>query len=143
MPSDFETADSFDKGRASAAPFLGLVILLAQQGILFAWEWGSQSVMQTAVWLIFAATMLALLMTGGTWLLPSRVRAVANDEVSRANRAIAIQAGFAVTMVTGLIVWVVAPFEPLHAQRAANLIVSMGLGSAFAAFAMAEIRSHA
>lgn len=142
MPSDVETADAFDKRRASAAPFLGLVVLLAQQGIIFAWEWGSQSITQTAVWLIFAVTMLVLLMTGGTWLLPSSARALADDEVTSSNRALALRAGFGVTMITGLIVWVVAPYEPLHAQHAANLIVSLGLGSGFAAFAMAEVRSH-
>lgn len=143
MSTDFETADTFDRGRASLAPFLGLVVFVAQQGIVFSWDWANVSLLQTAVWLAFAAAMLLLLLTGGAWLVPAGARSLVNDEVTRANRARAIQIGFVVTMIFGLIIWVVAPFEPLPAQRAANLIVSMGLGTSFVAFAMAELRTHA
>ena len=143
MPSDFEVAEVIDKNRVATAPFLGLVVLLVHQGIVFAWDWGSVSPVQTGIWLIFASAMLLILLTGGTWMLPTRIRALSNDEVTRANRTSAIQAGFVVTMVTGLILWAVAPFEPIHAQRAAHLIVSMGLGTAFVAFAVAELRARA
>ena len=46
-------------------------------------------------------------------------------------------------MITGFLVWAVSPFEPLHAQRAANIIVSMGLGCAFVSYGVAEMVTNA
>ncbi|WP_374603495.1 hypothetical protein [Arenimonas sp.] len=144
MADDYETADKFAQGRAIMAPFLGLLVLLMQQGIFFAWDWGSDSLLQILVWMGFAVLMLLLLLTGGGWFLSKRARGLANDEVTRANRQRGITIGFVVAMVTGFLVWAVSPFEPLHAQRAANLIVSMGLGCAFVAYGIAElVATHA
>ncbi|MEW4449200.1 hypothetical protein [Qipengyuania sp. JC766] len=125
------------------APFMGLLVLVVQQGTLFAWDWGDDSLLQIAVWLGFAVVMLALLLTGGGWFLSKRARELANDEVTRANRQAAIQIGFVVAMVMCFLVWAISPFEPLHAQRAANLIASMTLGCTFVAFGMAELRTNA
>ncbi len=143
MTNDFETADRFSNSRALAAPFMGLLVLVVQQGTLYAWDWGGDSLLQIAVWLIFASTMLILLLTGGGWFLSKNARKLANDEVTRLNRLAAIQIGFVVAMVTGFLVWAISPFEPLHAQRAANIIVSMSLGASFIAFGMAELRTSA
>lgn len=143
MTDDFETAEKFGQGRALYAPFLGLLILVAQQGIFFAWDWGDDSLLQIALWLVFAVAMLMLLMTGGGIFLSKRARELANDEVTQLNRLGAIQAGFVVAMVMGFLVWAISPFEPLHAQRAANFIVSTSLASAFIAFGVAEMRTQA
>lgn len=143
MADDFEAADRFNTSRALAAPFLGLLILVVQQGILFTWQWGDDSFFQIFIWLVFASIMLALLLTGGGWFLPKRARELANDEVTKSNRQAAIQVGFLVAMITGFLVWAISPFEPLHAQRAANIIVSMSLGTSFLAFGMAELRTSA
>ena len=138
-----EWAERFSQTRASMAPFLGLLVLAAQQGALYALDWGGQSLVQTFVWLAFALAMLTILLTGGGWFLPRDVRRIANDEITRANRRAGITAGFVVAMIAGFLVWAIAPFEPLHAQRAANIIVSLGLGCAFIAYGMAELRSDA
>lgn len=143
MSNDFEAADRFNASRALAAPFLGLLVLVVQQGILFTWQWGDDSFFQIAIWLIFSSIMLALLITGGGWFLPKRARELANDEITKSNRQAAIQTGFLVAMITGFLVWAISPFEPLHAQRAANIIVSMSLGTSFVAFGMAELRTNA
>ena len=139
MSDDFETAENYAQGRAIMAPFLGLLVLLMQQGIFFAWDWGSDSLVQIIVWLAFALLMLLLLLTGGGWFLSKRARSLANDEVTRANRQRGITVGFVVAMIAGFLVWAISPFEPLHAQRAANIIVSMGLGCAFVAYGTAEM----
>lgn len=141
MPDDFERADKFAQSRALMAPFLGLLVLAAQQGLFFAWDWGSDSLVQIFVWLAFALVMLALLLTGGGWFLPARIRQIADDEVTRANRQRGITVGFVVAMITGFLVWAISPFDPLHAQRAANLIVSISLGCAFVAYGTAELAS--
>lgn len=139
MTDDFERAEQFSQGRALMAPFFGLLVLLMQQGIFFAWDWGSDSLVQILVWLTFALVMLVLLLTGGGWFLPRRVRNIANDEVTKANRQRGITVGFVVAMIVGFLVWAISPFEPLHAQRAANIIVSMALGCAFVAYGTAEM----
>ena len=143
MTDDFERAEQFARVRALMAPFLGLLVLTMQQGTFYAWDWGSESLVQIFVWLAFALVMLALLLTGGGWFLPRRARELANDEVTRANRQRGITVGFVTAMITGFLVWAISPFEPLHAQRAANIIVSMGLGCAFVAYGMAEVATHA
>jgi len=142
MSDDFEDAENFSQTRAKMAPFLGLLVLIAQQGIMFSWDWGANSVVQVAVWLLFAIVMLLLLLTGGGWFLSRRARTLANDELTRMNRARAVQIGFIVAMVTGFIVVAVAPFEPLPAQRAAHIIISMSLGCAFLAFGVAEASTN-
>lgn len=143
MNDDFEKAERFSHGRALAAPFLGLLVLLAQQGTLYVFDWGSDSLVQIFVWLGFAIVMLALLLTGGAWILPARVRRIADDEVSRANRQVAIVTAYIVAMVVCLLVWAISPFEPLHAQRAANMIVSTSLGTAFVAYGLREALGNA
>ena len=40
MADDYETAENFAQTRAIMAPFLGLLVLLMQQGIFFSWDWG-------------------------------------------------------------------------------------------------------
>ncbi|HAD15784.1 MAG TPA: hypothetical protein DCF81_02610, partial [Erythrobacter sp.] len=70
MADDYETAENFAQTRAIMAPFLGLLVLLMQQGIFFSWDWGSDSLVQIFVWLAFALIMLGLLLTGGGWFLP-------------------------------------------------------------------------
>lgn len=141
VKDNFEKAESFARNRATMAPFFGLLVLIMQQGIFFSWDWGSDSLLQIILWLGFALIMLALLLTGGGWFLPKRARQIADDEVTQANRQHGITVGFIVAMVTGFLVWAVSPFEPLHAQRAANIIVSVSLGCAFVAYGMAELRS--
>lgn len=142
MTNDFEAADRFNTARGLVAPFMGLLVLTVQQGVLFTWDWGADSVLQIAVWLVFASIMLMLLLTGGGWFLSKKAWLLANDEVTRLNRQAAIQAGFLAAMATGFLVWAISPFEPLHAQRAANIIVSTSLGVSFLAFGMAEIRTN-
>lgn len=143
MADDYETAENFAQTRSIMAPFLGLLVLLMQQGIFFSWDWGSDSLVQIFVWLAFALIMLGLLLTGGGWFLPKRARTLANDEVTKANRQRGITVGFVAAMITGFLVWAVSPFEPLHAQRAANIIVSMGLGCAFVSYGVAEMVTNA
>ena len=143
MSDDFETAEYYSRTRAVMAPFLGLLVLVVQQGTLYSWDWGSDSLVQIAINVGFTLVMLALLLTGGGWFLPKRARRLANDEVTRANRQRGITIGFATAIVTSCLVFAVSPFDPLHAQRAANIIASMGLGGAFLAYGMAELASDA
>ena len=48
MSDDFQAADKFSNSRALTAPFVGCLILALQQGVVFAWDWGSNSIIQAA-----------------------------------------------------------------------------------------------
>jgi len=145
MVDDFEAAEQFSKIRALAAPFIGAFILALQQGVVFVWDWGSTSsgaLLQVAAWLFFAVMMLLLLLSGGGWFLPKNARALADAEPTRANRDRAVRIGFVVAIITCFLVVAVSPFEPLPAQRAAHIVASMGLGTAFLALGMGELSSY-
>jgi hypothetical protein len=58
------------------------------------------------------------------------------------NRQRAIKIGFVVSLITSFLVVAVSPFDPLPAQRAAHIIASMGLGTAFVALGMGELFAH-
>ena len=140
MTDDYKSADRFSASRTQAAPFIGLLILACQQGVVFGWSWGTSTgaIVQTIAWLVFAAIMLMLLLSGGGWFLSRNVRALANDEPSMAIRDRAIRIGFIVAIITCFLVVAVAPFEPLPAQRAAHIVASTSLGTAFVALGMGE-----
>ena len=145
MANEFEKAEAFGKARAHAAPFIGALILALQQGIIFGWDWETTSygaLFQVGLWLFFAIVMLLLLLTGGGWFLGRKARAIANDEPSVSSRERAIKIGFVVSLITCFLVVAVSPFDPLPAQRAAHIIASMGLGTAFLALGMSELFAH-
>ena len=145
MNHHHEAADKLNDTRTRMAPCIGFLILALQQGVIFAWEWSSTStgdLVQMAIWLLFAIIMLLLLLSGGGWFLSEKTRKLANDEPSRANRDRAIGIGFVVSVITCFLVVAISPFEPLPAQRAAHIISSMGLGTAFLALGMTERTAH-
>lgn len=139
MESDAEKAEKLSRNRAVAWPFLGLAVLVAHQGVFFAWTWDDVGILPMVIWTVLAIGMIVLTLTGGRWLLPKRLRALAEDEVTRANRDTAIRMGFIAALVMSIIVFVVAPFDPLPAQRAAHLIFSMSLGISFLVFGLREL----
>ncbi len=139
MRSEIEKADAADRQRANIAPFLGVLVLSANQWLFF----GAQealSVPRLILWLASMLLVFGIVLTGGHWLMPKAFRRFADDEATRASVDRAIKRGFAAAMITAFLVFVVAPFEPLGAQRAAHLIISLGLGAALIAFGLEERR---
>lgn len=141
MPSDIERADRISLGRAVIAPFIGAAMLGAQQWLFFGRDWDALSPWQLGIWAVLAVLVLALVLTGGSWFVPKSLRAHVDDEASRIHRLQALVGGFLAMMITALLVFVVSPFEPLEAQRAAHIIISMGLGVSLAGFGLAEVRA--
>ncbi len=140
MPSNIEKADRVSRARAVTAPFLGLAMLSVQQWLFFGRDWDRLSPVQLGLWTLLATAALLVVLTGGRWLLPRGISRYVDDESSRANRLQAIFGGFTAAMVTLLIVFIVSPFEPIDAQRAAHIVVSIGLGVALVSFGFAESR---
>lgn len=141
MASDIERADRISLARAITAPLIGAAMLSVQQWLFFGRDWDSLSPVQLGIWAVLAALILSLVLTGGLWLVPKSLRVHVDDEASRIHRLQALTGGFLAMMVTALLVFVVSPFEPLEAQRAAHIIVSMGLGVSLAGFGLAEVRA--
>lgn len=140
MSSNIEKADRVSRARAITAPFFGLAMLSVQQWLFFGRDWDRLSPVQLGLWALLATATLLVVLTGGRWLLPRGIRRYVDDESSRANRLQAIFGGFTAAMVTLLIVFVVSPFEPIDAQRAAHIVVSIGLGVALVSFGVVESR---
>lgn len=139
MLSTIEHADSLSRRNARMMPFLA-GLLLAQQTVFWKWNWEAVSVTQMAIWTVSVAVLLWALVNGGFFLFRD-VRALANDQVTQANRAAAIRRGFIAAMLTGIIVFVISPYQPITAQRAAHLIISVGLASTLMSFGLLERKS--
>lgn len=141
MTSEIERADTVDRRRAQVAPFLGVLVLSANQWLFFGASSDALSMTRMILWLVLMLVVLGIVLTGGDWLLPKAVRRLTDDEATRASAGKALKGGFAAAMITALIVFVVAPFEPISAQRAAHLIISLGLGLALVVFGFEERRN--
>lgn len=137
MSTDTEKADTISRRRAQYMPFLA-VLLLAQQSLFISWDGRAVTLVQTVAWIVLALIVLFAIVTGGNWFASARVRALANDEVTRANRAKAIERGFVAAMLTAILVFAISPIEPITAQRAAHLIVSIGLAVTLLVFGLEE-----
>ena len=137
--SDIERADRIVKTHGRMAPFLGLLVLVVQQGVFFSWDDGAIAWWQITVWLAFVGLILAVLMTSGALFVPRRIRKLANDEVTRANRDIAIKTGFFVALFIAVLFVIVSPFDPIGGQRAGHMLISMSLGIALLVFGLREM----
>ncbi|HIG21911.1 MAG TPA: hypothetical protein EYG02_04060 [Henriciella marina] len=136
--SDIERADAIVRAHGRMAPFLGLIVLIIQQGIFFSWDDGAVAWWQIIIWLCFVGFLFALLMTSGALFVPRRIRKLANDEVTRANRDIAIKIGFFVALFFGVMLVIVSPFDPIEGQRAGHMLISTSLGITLLVFGLRE-----
>ena len=146
MPTatEIETADRLTRRRARMLPALALIFIF-QQAAYFAGqlEDGSRTVDQVKIgaWLILSVVILLALATGGFWFKPARVRALMDDEVTRAHRTDAFRIGFVVTMLGGTALYVVTLFEPIGRGEAIHLLMTFGLAAALLRFGYLERRA--
>jgi hypothetical protein len=142
--SDIETADRLTRRRARMLPVLA-IIFLAQQVTYFSAEGvdGTRAVdhVKVAAWLVLSVVMLLALATGGFWFRPSSVRALMDDEPTRANRTEAFRVGFLVTMAAAIALYFVSLFEPLSGGEAIHMLMTLGIAAALLRFGYLERRS--
>jgi drug/metabolite transporter (DMT)-like permease len=91
-------------------------------------------------WYILATVVFLLVVTGGALLGDRRLRALMNDEVSKANRHVAVFVGFCVTLAVAAIA-VALPQASLSARTAGYCVVSTGLFVTLLTWAWLELRS--
>jgi len=141
--SESEEAERLSRRRARMMPLLAVFVLLQQ--IVFFAEDGVRTVslVRSGAWLVLAAVIVAALATGGFWFKPKGVRALMDDEVTRANRASALTLGFVVAMAMAIVLFALETFAPGSAstREAIHLIVTFGLVAAMIRFGLLERRA--
>jgi hypothetical protein len=139
--SDIEAADRLSRRRARMLPMLAIVFLL-QQAAYFGDRFadGDRTVdrVKIAAWLVLSVVLLLALATGGFWFKPKAVRALMDDEVTRANRADAFRIGFLVTMAAAIALYFVSLFEPVGGRDAIHILMTIGIAAALLRFGYLE-----
>jgi hypothetical protein len=142
--SDIETADRLTRRRARALPALAIVFL-SQQVTYFSTQGvdGTRTVdhLKVAAWLVLSVVMLLALATGGFWFRPSSVRALMDDEPTRANRTEAFRIGFLVPMAAAIALYFVSLFEPVSGREAIHILMTLGIAAALLRFGLLERRA--
>ena len=140
---DIEKAERI--GRMRARLFAAQAILFASwQGLYFGVMDDRMRLVDSVkiwTWLVWVVALLLLLATGGGFLRSRNVRALLNDELTRANRAQAYVAGFWAAMIAAVGFFVIDLFDPVRAREAIHAIVSAAIASAFITFAIRERRN--
>ena len=136
MVSDIEQAERNSRGRASVMALLAIVVA-------FNSTFGVQNTMNDdawrgVAWIATVALGLAIVATSGGLMLNPRLRALMNDELSRANRARAIGFGFFATIVVALACYVASWWMPMPARAGLRLVSGLGLAATLARYAMLE-----
>ena len=144
--TDSETADRLVRRRARMMPAMA-AIFVAQQASYFSGsrpdEGNLRLVSYIAIggWLALSIVLLLGLATGGFWRRSARVRALMNDESTRANQAEAFRFGFLFTMAGAMLLYVVSLFEPVSAREAIHVLMTIGIAAALVRFGLLERRA--
>ena len=140
-----EKADYLSQRRARMLPMVAVIYLFQQLSYFNARHENAMRVVdhvRVSAWIALSAVLLAVVLTGGAWFRPRELRALLNDEVTRAHRLEGIQWGFVAAMATSIGLYFVSLFEPLAGREAIHIILSLGLGAALIRFGILERRAH-
>ncbi len=142
-----EKAERLGRRRSRLLLVMGW-LLLALQGAYIALQRDPTAPLRTVDlitlfgWAFVVIACLIAVVTGGGHGYGAAVRALANDESTRANRDAAIRVGFAGAILTALALFALAFFEPCDAGAACHLVITVGLASALIRFGVLEWRAH-
>jgi hypothetical protein len=145
MMTDTETVDRLVQRRARIMPMMA-AIFVAQQAIYFSgprMDDGRRLVNYVAIsgWLMMSTVLLVMLAAGGSLFQSAAVRALANDESTRANRAAGFSVGFLATMLGAIGLYVLSLFEPLSARETIHTLMTTGIAAALIRFGLLERRA--
>jgi hypothetical protein len=145
MSADHEVAERLTRSRARKIPVL--VLLLASQQVTyfsmvnFEAAASGADLLRLAGWLVMSLLLLVYLATGGGIFRRAHVRALLNDETTRAHRASAYSAGFWVAMIFCFLLFGASMYEPVDARTAVHIIMTASIGVALLRFAVLERRA--
>ena len=138
--ADFEQAERLSRKRSRMLAAVA-IIFIAQQGAFIA---EPETVVRTVdhvkvgAWVVLSAVILAALVTGGMWIYPRRIRDLANDESTKANRDRALRLGFVTAMISCLALYVLSTATEVGVRQAIHIIATVGLATALLRFAFLE-----
>ena len=145
MTNDTELAERLTRSRARMIPVL-VVLFSTQQAAYFA-NTGENYLatgpdrVRLAAWLVMSLVLLVFLATGGAFFRSARVRALLNDETTKAHRADAASKGFWVAMIFCFFLYGISMYEVMDARTAIHIIMTVGIGVSLLRFAVLERRA--
>lgn len=140
-----ERAEYLSRRRARMLPMLAVIYLSQQLSFFTALDPAGHDTaryVKTGGWLVLTLLLLAGVATRGYWFEKAETRALLDDEVTRTNRLDAIRFGFIAGMLAATGAVFLAMIEPLRANEAAQIVLSLGLGAALLRFGLLETRAH-
>ncbi|MEP6783023.1 MAG: hypothetical protein ABI983_05085 [Acidobacteriota bacterium] len=142
-PNAITTADQLGRRRARMLPVIALFFLM-QQTSFFANPPAERAVdhVRIGAWVLMTAVILLLLQTGGSWFRSPAVRAMMEDEPTRANRASALHWGFLAMVLSGMTLYSILGVAPMTAREVIHLVVSAGIIVALLRFGILERRAY-
>ena len=143
-PSDVETADRLSRRRSRMLPALAVLFLSGQAIYALGPDDPTRTVdqLKVAAWLLWAVALLLLLATGGSLFRSRKVRALMEDESTRANRARAYAAGFWIAVSTAIGIYVLTAFDEVKPREALHIVVTAAIAGALISFGLLERRAH-
>ena len=97
---------------------------------------------RNTMWSVNVILLLAFLATGGGLLNSKQIRALVNDEVSRANYRTSVVAGFWVAMISALVFYLMPAFAWMTARQSLYSVITLSVAVTSLAFAYLELRAH-
>ncbi|MBV8685607.1 MAG: hypothetical protein JOZ90_07710 [Alphaproteobacteria bacterium] len=142
--SDVETAERLSSRRASLLAAMAILFLSGQAIYALGPDdpGGTADRLKVAAWLIWALTLLFLLGSGGSLFRSRRVRAMMNDETTRAHRGRAYAVGFWLAVGTSIGIYLLTAFDRVAPREAIHVILTAAIGGALATFGLLERRAH-
>lgn len=143
--TDTEIADRLVRRRAQTMPMMAM-IFIAQQASYFSgtrMDEGRRLVNYIAIGGYTAMSIVLLfgLAAGSGWFRSAHVRALVNDEGTRANRANALSWGFVATMIGAIGLYLLSLFEPIGVREAIHILMTIGIAMGLLRFGMLEKRA--
>lgn len=143
--SDFQTAERLSKRRARAIPALAVIFISQQAAFLSDMPQPGATravdVIRVSAWMILSIVMLLSLWSNGFWLRSKAIRALLDDEATRAHRANAMSLGFLCAMLAAIAIYMLSMVEAIHVREALHIVVSIGIAAAMLRFGYLERRA--
>lgn len=139
MPTtaDFETAERVSRRRARLLPVLG-ILFIAGQPLYFANSGIEASQMKTIIWLVWALLLLAMLAFAGGHFGSSAVRALVEDELTRANRLRAYATGFWAGAMATIVLYGSTLFDNMKGRECLHIVLTVTIAAALIRFGALE-----
>ena len=140
--SDFEIAERLSRRRARMLPLLA-IYFLAGQAFFFRHAPESERIasFKISAWLVWAIVLLLALAFAGGQFRGAKIRALVEDEVTRANRLRGYAAGFWGGALAAIALYVVTMFEPVGGREAIHIILTATIAAALLRFGTLERRA--